>query len=127
MNTGTGIRDLVGNALSSGRAQHQFRGRYPVARGIHQPGCQPHQLARRAVDYHFQRTGHRLLRSSLSLTNSGGANLLTSAQTLTTTNNQAFVLGNLTALTTGGGNFTLTLNPAGITDVVGNVLASGAH
>ena len=29
-------------------------------------------------------------------------------------------------MTSGGGNFTLTLNPAGMTDVVGNVLASGA-
>ena len=52
----------------------------------------------------FNRAGHRLSGpSSLSLTNNGGANLLTSAQTLTTSNNQTFVLGNLSSLTSGNG------------------------
>jgi len=44
----------------------------------------------------------------LSLSNNGGPNLLTSAQTLATNDNQTFTLGNLTLLTGGGGNFTLT-------------------
>ena len=64
--------------------------------------------------------------SSLTLTDSGGANLLTSDQTLTTADNQTFILGDLAGLTGGGGSFTLTLNPAGITDSLGNAMTNGA-
>ena len=65
--------------------------------------------------------------ATLSLTNSGGANLLTSAQTLSTTNNQTFVLGNLTGLTSGNGVYTLAVKTGtGIADLVGNLLKTGA-
>ena len=65
--------------------------------------------------------------AALSLTNNGGANLLTSNQTLTTTDNQTFVLGNLTGLTSGNGLYTLAVNTgAGIRDLAGNALATGA-
>jgi uncharacterized protein YaiE (UPF0345 family) len=66
--------------------------------------------------------------SSLSLTNNGGANLLTSAQTLTTSDNVTYTLGNLSSLTSGSGSYTLTLTAAGsgITDLAGNALAAGA-
>ena len=39
--------------------------------------------------------------------------LLTSTQTLTTTNNQTFVLGNLTGLTSGNGIYSLAVNTGG--------------
>ena len=69
-----------------------------LPQGVHQPGSQPRQRARRAaltITFNEPVTGFRV--SNLSLTNNGGPNLLTSAQTLTTTNNQTFVLGNLTS------------------------------
>jgi hypothetical protein len=58
--------------------------------------------------------------SNLHLTVNGGANLLTGSQTLTTTDNTTWTLGNLTALTTDGGNDQLTLintNIAGQGDI----------
>jgi hypothetical protein len=64
--------------------------------------------------------------SGLALTCSGGSNLLTTAQTLTTSNNVTWTLGNLAGLTATQGNYTLTLSPAGITDAAGNALASSA-
>jgi autotransporter-associated beta strand protein len=66
--------------------------------------------------------------TSLSLSESGGANLLTSSQTLTTTDNTTFWLGNLSALTGSTGSYSLTLTAAGsgITDTVGNALANSA-
>ncbi len=64
----------------------------------------------------------------LSLTRNGGANLLTGSQTLNTSDNITWTLGNLTALTTPGGNYLLTLTAAGsgIIDVAGNLLAANA-
>jgi hypothetical protein len=64
--------------------------------------------------------------SSLALTCNGGANLLTAAQTLDTTDNRVWTLGNLDGLTAIQGNYTLTLSPAGIADTAGNALASSA-
>src|SRR5439155_25494184 len=51
--------------------------------------------------------------SDLSLKLNGGANLLTGAETLTTTDNITWTLGNLTGLTGAAGNYVLTLTSAG--------------
>ncbi|HKD36801.1 MAG TPA: dockerin type I domain-containing protein, partial [Pirellulales bacterium] len=66
--------------------------------------------------------------AALSLTAGGGPNLLTSSQTLTTSDNVTYTLGNLSSLTAANGTYTLTLTAAGssITDLAGNPLASGA-
>jgi hypothetical protein len=66
--------------------------------------------------------------ADLSLTRGGGANLLTGAQTLATTDNRTFALGNLGALTGVSGTYTLTLTAAGsgIADLATNALAVGA-
>jgi hypothetical protein len=64
--------------------------------------------------------------ANLQLTANGGANLLTSAQTLTTTDNTTWTLGNLAGLTAKAGTYTLTLLPNGIQDANSNALASGA-
>jgi hypothetical protein len=71
-------------------------------------------------------TGFEL--SDLILTRNGGPNLLTAAQTLTTTDNITFTLGNLAGLTAEPGDYVLALVSAGsgITDGVGNPLAAGA-
>ncbi|HEX7330065.1 MAG TPA: cadherin-like domain-containing protein [Pyrinomonadaceae bacterium] len=61
----------------------------------------------------------------LQLRRDGGSNLLTIAQSLTTSDNITWTLGNLSALTAAAGSYTLTLTAtgSGITDVFGNVLA----
>ncbi len=65
--------------------------------------------------------------SALSLTLNGGANLLTSNQTLTTSDNTTYTLAGLTALTGTNGTYTLSVNAAGsgIADFAGDALASG--
>jgi hypothetical protein len=60
---------------------------------------------------------------------SGGVNVLTDAQTLTTADNITWTLGNLKGLTDPTHRvaaFTLTLSSAGVTDIAGNALAQGA-
>jgi hypothetical protein len=66
--------------------------------------------------------------AALALTSSDGANLLTSAQTLTTSDHITYTLGNLGSLTGRAGGYTLSLDPtvASITDQLGNPLGSGA-
>ena len=49
--------------------------------------------------------------SDLSLTLNGGSNLLTASQTLTSSDNTTFTLGNLAALTTAVGTYSLTQTP----------------
>ena len=51
--------------------------------------------------------------SSLSLTRSGGPNLLTGSQTLTSPDNNTFTLGNLSSLDALGGTYTLKFTAAG--------------
>ncbi len=63
----------------------------------------------------------------LSLSFGGGPNLLTSAQTLTTSDNKTFTLNNLASLTAGDGTYTLSVAAnSGITDQNGFSLLSGA-
>jgi hypothetical protein len=65
--------------------------------------------------------------TSLSLVRGSTSVPLTSAQTLTSTDQTTFTLNGLSSLTTADGDYTLTLAAAGITDVAGNALASGAN
>lgn len=65
--------------------------------------------------------------SSLSLTEDGGLNLITSDQTLTTNDNRTFILGNLDGLTTADGHYALSLATDGVADLAGNALSSGAE
>ena len=64
----------------------------------------------------------------LALTHDGGPDLLTAAQTLTTTDNVTWTLGNLAGLTAADGDYALTLAAAGagIVDGAGNALADDA-
>ena len=64
--------------------------------------------------------------ADLSLKLNGGANLLTTAQTLTSSDQTTFTLNNLSAtVTAAAGSYTLTLSNAGITGS-GLALAAGA-
>lgn len=67
--------------------------------------------------------------ADLALTRNGGANLLPGGATLGSSDGGVtWTLGNLDSLTAAGGNYTVTLNAAGagIFDVGGNSLATGA-
>ncbi len=74
-----------------------------------------------SIDISFSRpvTGFNL--SALSLNLASGPNLLTGSQTLTTTDNQNFVLGNLSTVTSTSGTYTLTLTASG-----SGIIASGS-
>ena len=65
--------------------------------------------------------------ADLRLTRNGGSNLLTSAQTLTSSNSTTFTLGNLGRLTSVAGTYLLTLKATG-TSIVGDgmPMSSGA-
>ncbi|BAP54802.1 Na-Ca exchanger/integrin-beta4 [Thioploca ingrica] len=60
--------------------------------------------------------------SDLKLTLDNGSNLLTNAQTLTTTDDITWIVGNLDSLTETVGNYTFTVIAAGITNRIGNLL-----
>ncbi|HEV8605306.1 MAG TPA: lamin tail domain-containing protein [Tepidisphaeraceae bacterium] len=62
--------------------------------------------------------------SDLVLTRNGGTNLLTDQQTLATSNNTSFTLGNLSPITWVEGAYTLTLNSSNITDLTGHPLTT---
>jgi hypothetical protein len=66
--------------------------------------------------------------SDLTLTRSGGGNLLGTSATLSTTDNKTFTLTGLTSLTGVAGDYVLTLKGSGtgIADLAGNLLAGGA-
>jgi hypothetical protein len=66
--------------------------------------------------------------TDLTLTRTGGPNLLGSGQTLLTTDNRTWILGNLTDLTRPAGDYLLTLKAVGsaIQDAEGTALADGA-
>ena len=66
--------------------------------------------------------------SAFKLTLNGGSNLLTGSQTLTTSDNITYTLGNLAGLTTSQGTYTFTLpsTGSGITDLAGNPLSGNA-
>ena len=66
--------------------------------------------------------------TALRLSWNGGGNLLTTSQTLTTTDNRNWTLGNLAGLTATAGAYTLTLVALGstITDAYGNPLSTNA-
>jgi hypothetical protein len=66
--------------------------------------------------------------ADLSLKLGDGENLLTDSQTLTTTDNITWTLGNVSALTTTPGAYTLSVLTSGmdIADAAGNILGTGA-
>ncbi len=65
--------------------------------------------------------------ANLSLTLNGGANLINSAVTITQDSPTTFTVGGLSSITGDDGNYTLSVNNAGISDFFGDVgLAAGS-
>ncbi|HEX8914735.1 MAG TPA: hypothetical protein VF796_20455, partial [Humisphaera sp.] len=89
----------------------------------------PRATAVDSVAVTFSEKVYNLDLSDLTLSRNGGANLLTSAQTLTTTDGITYTLGGLTGLTAADGAYTLTVGSAGtppVADASGNALAGTA-
>jgi hypothetical protein len=85
----------------------------------------PHPLAVDELTIVFNEPITGLDLGDLSLALDGGANLLTGAQTLTTSDNTTWKLEGLAGLTNAVGQYTLTLaSPAGISDLAGIPLAA---
>ena len=74
----------------------------------------------------FSKPVYGLTLASLQFSENGGANLLTSAQFLSTSDNITWTLGGVGALVASVGSYTLSLSSAGITDAAGNPLVAGA-
>jgi hypothetical protein len=80
------------------------------------------------IDIDFNEPVNGFGLSDLILTLNGGANLITTNQTLSTTNDEDFVLGNLSSITAAFGSYVLALKAtgSGITGSGGDALANGA-
>ena len=90
------------------------------------PDPRPTSVSSIAIDFSQAVTGLDL--ADLTLTRDGGANLLSSSQTLSTSDNIHWTLGNLRGITDALGTYDLTLTAAGsgITDAAGSALAADA-
>ncbi|MCY2993082.1 MAG: FG-GAP-like repeat-containing protein [Planctomycetota bacterium] len=88
----------------------------------------PRDTAVSAVDILFSVAVSGFDLADLQLTRDGSSNLLTAAQTLTTSDSITWTLGNLTGLTDTVGSYVLGLTAAnsGIRDAVGNALTTDA-
>jgi len=78
-----------------------------------------------AIDHYtlqFSEPVYGLSLSALSLDRDGGANLLNGAQTLSTSDNITWTLGNLAGITSAPGNYQLAISAA-VTDTAGNPVA----
>ncbi len=88
----------------------------------------PHQAGLDQLTITFSEPIEDFDLGDLVLTRNGGSNLLTGAETLTTTDNRVWTLGNLAPLTLRSGTYSLALaaSGSGIEDVGGNHLLAGA-
>jgi hypothetical protein len=126
---GSGIHDAVGNnmAVNASDSWTIASNVVPTA-DVVDVSPDPRTTPINSVQIVFNEAVTGLDLADLSLKRDGGANLLTGSQTLTTTDNITWTLGNLAGLTTAIGAYNLTLTAAGsgIIDVWSNALAGDA-
>jgi hypothetical protein len=122
------ITDSSGGYLASGASATFTIDTTPPTTTISPVSPNPTNSAIGTMQIVFSKAVSGVSLAALSLSADGGPNLLTSSQTLTTSDNVTFTLGNLSSLTAANGSYTLTLTAAGsgITDLAGNPLAAGA-
>jgi Dockerin type I domain/Bacterial Ig-like domain len=122
------ITDSSGGYLASGAAASFIVDTTPPTVSISAIIPSPRNSAVSQIQINFSEPVTGFTLASLTLAESGGPNLLTSSQTLTTSDNTTFTLGNLVSLTGTSGDYQLTLTAAGsgIADLAGNMPASGA-
>ncbi len=124
---GSGIQDLAGNPLGSEAIDTWVLDITEPTGDILdvEPDPRNSSVSQITIGFDEAVTGFEL--SDLTLTRDGGANLLTGAQTLTTSDNITWMLGNLAGLTDVAGSYQLTLTAAGsgVQDLAGNALGLG--
>ncbi len=124
--SGAGIQDGFGNVLAASVSTDFTVNTVAPTAAITPVSPNPRNTAVDTMTITFSEPVSGFALSNLQLTLSGGANLLTSAQTLTTADNTTWTLGNLAGLTAASGSYTLTLSPTGIVDAAGNAQLAGA-
>ena len=120
-----GIQDAYGNVLAADVSIGFTVNTVAPTAAITPVSPNPRNTAVDTVTITFSEPVSGFALSNLQLTLGGGANLLTSAQTLTTTDNTTWTLGNLAGLTAASGTYALTLSPTGIFDAAGNAQLAG--
>src|SRR5207244_1247622 len=124
----SGITDAVGNAMTA-TATEQFtvdlEGPTATVTAV---TPDPRNTAVNTVTIVFSEPVSGFDLADLRLTRNGGANLLTGSQTLATTDNVTWTLGNLEGLTFTGGSYALAVvaSGSGVKDRAGNAMAANA-
>ncbi|MBD2158135.1 Ig-like domain-containing protein [Leptolyngbya sp. FACHB-16] len=116
--------DLAGNQGVDNTTYELTIDTVPLTADIVNVSPDPRSTSTPSITLNFNKAITGLDLSDLILTRNGTSIALTNT-TLTTTNNTSWVLGNLSALTTALGSYTLVLKAAsGITDAVGHTLTT---
>ncbi len=125
---GAGIVDTTGNPLVSGASDGWTTDATLPTATITEVSPSPRLTAVSELTIVFSEAVSEFDLSDLSLTRDGGTNLLTGSESLTSTDNVTFTLGNLIGLTGAVGDYTLTLHgsASAIHDSVGNLMATDA-
>ncbi len=132
---GSGITDAAGNPLGNNASEEWLQQNIQddnqpptvdIVDVFPDPTTQP--VTSLQIVFSEPVTGFGISDLVLDKANDNQGNLLTNAQSLTTTDNQVYTLSGLQPLTVGNGQYTLSLiaGGSGITDLFGNVLQTSA-
>jgi hypothetical protein len=118
-----GVQDLAGNAgVGSQSTSWTMDATDPAVTSLTTVSPNPTGTAVGSLAFTFSEAinASTLDWNDLTLTVNGGANLLTSAQTVTLVSGNTYQIGNLDGLTEADGSYVLTINAAGVQDLAGN-------
>jgi hypothetical protein len=110
---GSGVQDAAGNALGGDASDTWVIDTSGPIADIIDVSPDPHNGAVDEIEIVFDEPVSGFDAGDLDLTRDGGANLLSGAQTLSTSDNITWTLGNLAALTGQPGEYTLALTASG--------------
>ena len=122
------VTDAAGNVSSASSALNVNVDATAPTADVVDVAPDPRNKTVKTIAINFNETVSGFALEDLALTFDAGSNLLTGSQTLTTSDNASFTLGNLGGITGGQGAFALTLAAAGagVTDLAGNALVANA-
>ena len=125
---GSGISDAAGNLLISDAATAWSTDTVAPTATITAVSPNPRAAALGSLTIVFSKAVNGFDLADLALRRDGGANLLTFSQTLTSSDNIVWTLGNVNDLTSAAGGYSLSLTAAGsgIADAAGNLQSSDA-
>jgi hypothetical protein len=128
--SGSGIEDAEGNALASNASVSWSWDRTAPTANVTDVNPDPRNTAVDTITVVFSEPIQSLARNNFSLTKDGGGNLITSDQTVTSSDNITWTIGNLGTLTAADGDYAITVdtaaNPFEIFDLNGNELTVAA-